>query len=92
MSHQDESVMRALSTETNTDNGTSCAMCRQGDAQRKKNEYSCSHEASSPQVLTCELGVDSSHYLNLGNFLSDHQLLHSWDFHDVLCRLGNRIN
>ena len=31
-------------------------------------------------------------YLNLGNFLSDHQLLHSWDFHDVLCRLGNRMD
>ena len=29
MSHQDESVMRALSTETNTDNGTSCATCRE---------------------------------------------------------------
>ena len=27
----------------------------------------------------------------VGNFLSDHQLLHSWDFH-VLCRLGNRMN
>ena len=36
--------------------------------------------------------VDSCHYLNLGNFLSDHQLLHSWDFHDVLCRLGNRMD
>ena len=46
------------------------------------------HMNSSPQVV----GVDSCHHLSLGNFLSDHQLLHSWDFHDVLCRFGNRVN
>ena len=33
MSHQDESIMRALSTETNTDDGTSCA--------EKQNELLC---------------------------------------------------
>ena len=47
---------------------------------------------SSLQVLTCELRVDSCHYLNLGNFLSDHRLLLSGGFHDVLCRHGNRMN
>ena len=31
-------------------------------------------------------------YLNLGNFLSDHQLLNTRDLHDVLCRLGNRMD
>ena len=50
----------------------------------------CSHE--TPQVLTRELGVDPCQYLNLVNFLSVHQLMHSCDFHDVLCRLDSRTN
>ena len=31
------------------------------------------------------------HNPNLGNVLSDHQLLHSWDFHDSLCRLDSHV-
>ena len=45
------------------------------------------------QVLTCELGVWSLPLrLNIVNFLSDHQLLHSWDFQGLSCRLNNRMN
>ena len=41
MSHQDESVMRALATETNTDSGTSCATCRE---MRREKQDERSHE------------------------------------------------
>ena len=39
MSHQDVSVMRALSTKTTLDDGTSCATCREvrTDQQHKTN-------------------------------------------------------
>ena len=37
-------------------------------------------------------GVDPLHNLDCKKFpkkkKTDHQLLHSWDFHDVLCRLA----
>ena len=52
-----------------TDNGTSCATCR--EMRREKQDELLSHET---------LLVHSCHHLNFGNFLSDHQLLHSWDF------------
>ena len=79
--------MRALSTETDTDNGTSCARCAE-----KNKMNCCSHETLLHRSLTCDSGVDPCHHLNLGNFLSDHQLLHSWDFHDVLCRHDSHVD
>ena len=89
MSHQEESVMRGLSTETTLTTVQTVQSARRC-AEKKKDELLFTWN-SSPQVLTCELGVDSCHFLNLGNFLWDHQLLHSWDFHTVLCRLDWEI-
>ena len=75
MGHQDESVMCTLSTETALTTGE--AVQRVGMRREKQDELLFTRN-SSPQVLACNFGVDSCHHLNLENFLSDHQLLHSW--------------
>ena len=90
MSHQDESIMHALSTETNTDNGTCCATYRK--MRREQQDEMLLTGNSFPRLLTCVSGVDLCHHLYLKNFLSDHQLLHSWDFHHVLCRFDKRMD
>ena len=76
MGHQDESVMRTLSTETALTTGEAVPACR--EMRREKQDELLFTRNSSPQVLACNFGVDSCHHLNLENFLSDHQLLHSW--------------
>ena len=76
MTHQDVSVMRALSTKTALTTGQavqSAGRC----AERNKQE---------------RIGVEHCHNLNLGNCGQIiYLLLHSWDFHDVLYRLDSRM-
>ena len=85
MSHRDESIMRALSTETNTDNVTGCATCR--EMRREKTRLIAVHMklfSTSPDLrIWCG-------FLPLPE--RREFLLHSWDFQDVLRRLDNCMN
>ena len=60
--------------EDYADNGTSCAMCREMRRERQTRTNWCG-TLSQPEPRESR---------------SDHLLLHSWDFHDVLCRLDSR--
>ena len=48
----------------------------------------CTGRSAEKKQTRRTAGVEHCHNLNL---MSDHLLLHSWDFHDVLCRLGSRM-